>query len=288
MTSSWSDVTATNTNAQQQQPFLLVQPRTSDSSASSQPTAKMGKRLQTVAAVTFMKTLLMVFNFAFWLSGIAILAVGIWMEVELYKYMELTTNYYSAAPYILIGTGSGIIMIGSLACCCTAKGQPVLLYLYSAFLMIVFVVELGAGISGYAYRGKLKTGFEKGLNESLNVYTQDKAKTDAIDLLQSSLDCCGIQTYHDWERTDWRKHSNETVPKSCCIHPHKCQNHVYDFDKTDIYNDGCYDKVVKFVDDNMGTIGGAALGIAFFQLVGVILSCCLAKHINKAKYEQVP
>lgn len=62
------------------------------------------------------------------MSGIAILAIGIWMEVELYKYMELSTEFSGTAPYVLIGTGALIILIGSLACCCTVKGQPVLLY----------------------------------------------------------------------------------------------------------------------------------------------------------------
>lgn len=53
------------------------------------------------------------------------------MEVELYKYMEMSTEFSGTAPYVLIGTGSLIILIGSLACCCTVKGQPVLLYVVS-------------------------------------------------------------------------------------------------------------------------------------------------------------
>jgi len=65
------------------------------------------------------------------LTGIAILAVGIWMVVELYKYMELSTEFSATAPYVLIGTGALIILVGSLACCCTVKGQPVLLYIVS-------------------------------------------------------------------------------------------------------------------------------------------------------------
>jgi hypothetical protein len=65
------------------------------------------------------------------LTGIAILAVGIWMVVELYKYMELSTEFSVTAPYVLIGTGALIILVGSLACCCTVKGQPMLLYVVS-------------------------------------------------------------------------------------------------------------------------------------------------------------
>lgn len=55
------------------------------------------------------------------------------MEVELHKYMEMSTEFSGTAPYVLIGTGALIIFIGSLACCCTVKGQPVLLYVVSKF-----------------------------------------------------------------------------------------------------------------------------------------------------------
>ncbi|KAJ8974800.1 hypothetical protein NQ317_000401 [Molorchus minor] len=108
----------------------------------------MGKHLQTVAALACMKSLLMVFNFVFWVSGIAILAIGIWMEVELYKYMEMSTEFSGTTSYVLIGIGSLIILIGSLACCCT----------YGAFLAIVFIMGLERGISIYAYRTKLYRG----------------------------------------------------------------------------------------------------------------------------------
>jgi tetraspanin-7 len=50
---------------------------------------------------------------------------------------------------------------------------------------------------------------------------------------------------------------------------------------------GCFIKVVDFLNGNIGLVGGSAVGVAFFPLVGVILACCLAKNINKAKYEQM-
>jgi hypothetical protein len=61
------------------------------------------------------------------------------MVVELYKYMELSTEFSATAPYVLIGTGALIILVGSLACCCTVKGQPVLLYIVSN-TTVTFVV----------------------------------------------------------------------------------------------------------------------------------------------------
>jgi len=238
----------------------------------------MGKRLQTVAAMACMKTLLMLFNFVFWLTGIAILAVGIWMVVELYKYMELSTEFSATAPYVLIATGALIILVGSLACCCTVKGHPVLLYTYGAFLMVIFLLEISAGVSIYVYREKLLDGFGKGLNQSLASYNTDTEKASDFDLVQSTLHCCGNQKPSDWYTSPYKK-----VPQSCCKQQEGCETK----NPEHIYNQGCFNKVVEFLNGNIGLVGGSAVGVAFFPLIGEILACCLAKNINKAKYEQM-
>lgn len=69
--------------------------------------------------------------FTWQITGIAILALGIWTKVQLYMYMELSEDYYKEAPYVLIGVGAVIVVIGSLGCCCTAKGNACLLYMVS-------------------------------------------------------------------------------------------------------------------------------------------------------------
>lgn len=62
-------------------------------------------------------------------SGLAVLCSGVWMQVEMHKYVMLSGEYSDVAPYILVATGSLILLISSLACCCTVKGHPTLLYL---------------------------------------------------------------------------------------------------------------------------------------------------------------
>ncbi|XP_046402459.1 tetraspanin-7-like [Ischnura elegans] len=240
----------------------------------------MGKRLQTVAMMTCMKTLLMLFNFVFWVTGIIILAVGIWMKVELHKYMELSTEFSSNASYILIGTGALVILIGSLACCCTAKGQPALLYIYATFLFIMVALELGGGVSLYAYRNKLQEGFASGINYSIHHYTVPKdPQSSHVDFMQSHLQCCGELGYEDWFNTSYRH-----VPISCCKEvDHACDTSQYEL----INHKGCYQKIVDFLNENMGHVAACAVGIAFFPAVGIILACCLARNINRAKYEQM-
>ena len=62
------------------------------------------------------------------------LALGIWTKVQLYIYMELCTVYYKEAPYIMIGVGAFIVLVGSFGCCCTIKGQSALLYLVNTYI----------------------------------------------------------------------------------------------------------------------------------------------------------
>jgi len=56
-------------------------------------------------------------------------------------------------------------------------------------LAIVLVLELGAGVSIFAYRAKLKEGFDKGLTDAMENYHNDnhtKISTD-LDLIQKTV-----------------------------------------------------------------------------------------------------
>ncbi|XP_050413335.1 tetraspanin-7 [Patella vulgata] len=250
--------------------------------------------MHTAPLVTCMKTLLMVFNFIFWVTGIVLLAVGIKTKIDWYKYLELSSVYHPETPYVLIGVGAVIVLIGSLGCCCTVKGHSFLLFMYCGFLALIFIVELSAGIALLIYRTKLEEGFREGLNNAINIYG-DKGKeeyTNSFDDMQKTLHCCGINSYTDWYNTKWEKTQSvpNSVPKSCCkVVDDNCKHTNLPANATnlDIDTQGCHKLVVDFINGNLGPIGGVALGISFFQILGAILACFLAKSINKAKYEQV-
>jgi tetraspanin-7 len=244
---------------------------------------RIGSTLQSSPVATCVKFLLTLFNFIFWLSGVAILGLGVWMKIELYMYMELTTVYYDAAPYILIGVGCAIIVIGSFGCMCTIRGHSCLLYVFSIILMLVFIVELATAISAFIYEKQLSQGFKSGLTEAMNQYRDDEEKKDAVDGIQSGLKCCGNSNYKDWYNISWSKKAEPNkVPHSCCIKK-GCDGSEVD----EIYQEGCFEKLSTFMQSNFLMIGGIAIGFAFLQLFGALLACCLAKNINKAKYEQM-
>ena len=67
------------------------------------------------------------------MSGIFLLVMGVWLQVELHKYVELSPDFSATAPYVLVGTGLLILFLATLACCCTIKEQPILLYIVCDF-----------------------------------------------------------------------------------------------------------------------------------------------------------
>jgi len=167
--------------------------------------------------------------------------------------MELTTNYYPEAPYILIGIGCAIIIVGTLGCCCTVKGHSILLYVFSVFLVIVFVAELAAGISGFIFKNKLESGFQKGLKGAFETYDSKPESKKDIDDLQKGLKCCGMNN-----ATNWNKYPHGKIPESCCKTAN-CDVKIPE----NVYQEGCYKIVTEFMKSNFSIIGGSVIGVSF-------------------------
>lgn len=241
----------------------------------------MGKQAQDGGTfVSCVKSLLMTFNVLFWILGAVVLATGILVKVEIYKYVEVSHEFSATAPYVLVGTGGFMLLLGLLACCCTAKGQPVLLYIYAAFLLVILVILVGSGVSTWAFRKHLKAGYEDGLTRALTEYERNPAVMSAVNTLQNMLSCCGIQNASDWVAMPYGQSHDPPQPPSCC-------RETRDSVCVALHQQGCYSTVIQFLEGSTGILLIVALSIASFQFFGVVLACCLARGINKAKYEQV-
>lgn len=71
------------------------------------------------------------------ISGLAMLGTGIWVQIGLHRYMELSTDYTNTFQIVLVGMGLIVLFVGTLACCCTVKAQSSFLYLVRSTDIIV-------------------------------------------------------------------------------------------------------------------------------------------------------
>ncbi|XP_037531657.1 tetraspanin-7 [Nematolebias whitei] len=244
------------------------------------------RRLQTKPVITCLKTFLISYSLIFWFTGVILLAVGVWGKVSLEAYFSLVSDDSTNAPYVLIGTGAIIVIFGLFGCFATCRGSPWMLKLYAMFLTLVFLAELVAGVSGFIFRHEIKAKISVAYRSAVLSYNQTSSKHEVVDNLQRKLHCCGFKDYTDWNETEYFKEKG--IPLSCCID--KCSpESLKDLDKAkmEVFNMGCFALVTDMMEGNLGVVAGVSFGIAFFQLVGIFLACCLSRYITNNQYEMV-
>ncbi|CAB1428055.1 unnamed protein product [Pleuronectes platessa] len=246
------------------------------------------RRMETKPVILCVKTLLLLYSFIFWVTGVVLLALGLWWKFMLGPYTLLISRGPSHTPYVLAGTGAAIVLFGLFGCFATCRGRPWMLKLYAVFLCLVFMTELIAGISGFIFRHEIKGTFLTTYSDAVRNYDGRDDRSLAVDGVQRRLHCCGVYNYTTWFSSVYFPVSG--IPASCCVSFSDCRgddlkNATLASGK--VYNQGCYELVTSFIESNLGIIAGVTFGVAFSQLLGVSLACCLSRFINANQYEMV-
>uniref|UniRef100_A0A8C5WDN7 Tetraspanin n=1 Tax=Leptobrachium leishanense TaxID=445787 RepID=A0A8C5WDN7_9ANUR len=251
--------------------------------------ASPSRRLQTKPVITCLKSVLLIYTFIFWITGVILLTVGVWGKVSLDIYFSLLNENATNVPYVLIGTGAVIILLGTFGCFATCRGSTWMLKLYAMFLSLIFLIELIAAIVGLVFRHEIKSSFEHGYQQALQKYNSTgDAQSQAVDTIQRTLHCCGVTTYSNWGGTPY--YNTHGIPMSCCRLPDNCtEADMKDLVKAKdkVFPQGCISLVTTVMESRMGIVAGVSFGIACFQLVGMFLSCCLSRYITNNQYEMV-
>ncbi|KAM3911299.1 tetraspanin-6 [Leptodactylus fuscus] len=251
--------------------------------------ASPSRRLQTKPVITCLKSVLLIYTFIFWITGVILLTVGVWGKVGLDVYFSLLNENATNVPFVLIGTGAVIILLGTFGCFATCRASTWMLKLYAMFLSLIFLIELVAAIVGLVFRHEIKDSFEQGYMQALNQYNATgDARSQAVDTIQRTLECCGVKSYTDWGQSPYYKTNG--IPQSCCKVPGNCTQEVMKDlvkAKSVVFPDGCISKVTSVMESRMGIVAGISFGIACFQLVGMFLACCLSRYITNNQYEMV-
>ncbi|XP_078101027.1 tetraspanin-7-like [Sander vitreus] len=246
------------------------------------------RRMETRPVILCLKTLLLLYCLIFWVTGVVLLSVGLWWSFMLGPYALLISSGQSNAPYVLSATGGAIVLFGLFGCFAACRGHVWMLKLYAVFLSLVFITELIAGISGFVFRHEIKGTFLTTYSEAVMRYDGRDDRSLAVDGVQRKLHCCGVYNYTSWLSSVYFPASG--IPASCCVNFSDCsaadlRNATLAARK--VHKQGCYELVMSFIDGNMGIIAGVTFAIAFSQLIGVSLVCCLSRFINANQYEMV-
>lgn len=93
------------------------------------------------------------------------------------------------------------------------------------------------------------------------LYGSRREITQAWDLTQERLQCCGVDTWHDWNRYG-------PVPESCCQELFGGQRKECTIFPTitNLYNQGCLYVTTNFIRDHAAVIGGTSIAVAILMV----------------------
>jgi len=230
------------------------------------------------------KYLMFIFNLLFVVTGVIVLSVGITIKAYYNNYQLFLDDKYFSTPNLLIAIGAIIFMIAFFGCCGAVKENYCMTITFSTLLILIFVLEFAAGISGYVLRNQTKEFLVQKLNASLEQYKPDQPEEPSTvlwDKIQIDFECCGVHSYEDWMPT------LKQIPMSCCGPQNGLVGSATCNETTKaLYKRGCIDGFGDYVEENAVSIGTVGLGLAFIQLLGIIFSCHLSRQI-KRNYETV-
>jgi len=252
-----------------------------------------------------LKYVIFSFNVIFWLTGLGIMAVGVWAwtEKDTFSNLSRLTNITLDPAFILIVAGSVTFVIGFTGCVGALRENTRLLSAYAVFLAILLLLELTTGILGFIFKDWIKQQATGGFQAFIVHYRDDPDQQNLIDWIQEGwLQCCGIEGPKDWDRNVYFNCSSADVgsreacgvPFSCCkpqvneiIKNKQCG---YDVRKPDypgdrsmvVYERGCLRAGEDWVEYNLIPVAGVAVGIAILQILGI----CFAQNLRADIFAQ--
>ncbi|XP_047598104.1 tetraspanin-11 isoform X1 [Lutra lutra] len=224
--------------------------------------------------IVYLKYLLFVFNFFFWVGGAAVMAVGVWTLVEKSGYLSvLASSTFAASAYILIFAGALVMVTGFLGFGAVIREDRSCLSTYFCLLLVIFLVELVAGVLAHLYYQRLSDELKQHLARTLaENYRQPGAAdiTTSVDRLQQDFKCCGSNSSADWQHSTYilsREAEGRQVPDSCCkTVVARCGQRAH---PSNIYKveGGCITKLEQFLADHLLLMGAVGIGVACLQLL---------------------
>ncbi|XP_077565689.1 CD9 antigen-like isoform X2 [Stigmatopora nigra] len=214
--------------------------------------------------VLCVKYLLFIFNFLFWLAGTSVVAVGLWLRFDSRTsgLFEGSSTVFFTGVYILIAAGALMMVVGFLGCCGAIKESSCMLGLFFLFLLLIFAVEVAAGIWGLSNKERVVEELTEFYKQTYTNYkdTRQEALKESLRLIHFGLNCCGP--------------TGTVIDAAKDICPKMGGLEV-------LVTTSCPAAIEEMFTDKLHILGGVGIGVGVIMVFGMIFSmmlCCAIKR----------
>lgn len=172
--------------------------------------------------------------------------------------------------YGVLITGIIIIVVGLLGWYAGYSGNATIAKTYVLLIILITLLQLAFCIIEYLKRDSINEEVEVFMNATFNgtAYADmDAARQQSVDFIQSSLECCGLESAVEW---------GAALPASCCADA----NATVACTAGDAWSAGCRDEAQAFVESGIMT-SVVILAIGFLlEFLCIFAGCYIAKAVG--------
>ncbi|KAI2800312.1 hypothetical protein RDWZM_000476 [Blomia tropicalis] len=223
------------------------------------------------------KIILGLFNLIWLIVGAVIIYIGVRLVLlhgDLEEVSDLAKIDFKALSVIILIVGIAIVVIsflGFFGACCQNR---VLLFLYSAILVVIIAIEIYGLVVAIRNNTDIEKEISDAVGKAINEINTDRKTAYLLGMFQYKLKCCGWNGFADYK--------NPLVPKSCCGEkPVSSNEPVNTCLATSAVKIGCKEKI--HFDDIMNLFKGSiALSIVVIcvEVILIFAACCLSRDIS--------
>jgi len=228
------------------------------------------------------------FNFIFFLVGVAIIGLGSYMAISMKDYFDFLglsemdgLKNIGLSSYIFIVVGVIVTIIAFLGCCAACTENKCMMWTFATLMLIILIAEIGVCVTIILYKGQVKDVTKAAMTKSMNQYNKEESKgvKKTWDEIQETFSCCGIEKA---KGEDWKSafgFDSNSAPDSCCQSVSEgCGKNAIGGDT--LWPEGCLAEFDDYIEGNIFLVGGVGIALILVQLIAVITGCCLAKKMG--------
>lgn len=229
------------------------------------------------------KYMIFVINFMFLLTAILLVTVGSAIGTIFGDFETFIDSHFFSPAQLLVAIGFIMMFVSIFGCVGAVRESTAMINIYGLLLALVFILEVAAAISAFALRGQVTEMVRRTINQSMVSYNSNHYVAKSVDFMQSALECCGVESYEDWQfflGNDTVNNSTENaplvVPDSCCRKPTMGE-------RCEPFENGCLPRMEWVVSQSAALVATGATTVAFVQILGSICAFMLARTIRRTK-----
>lgn len=215
--------------------------------------------------------------------GLVLLIVGAVMVSGYNVFLDFITGRYSESATFILVMGVIVIFVSTIGFYAALKSHYCMMVTFLSIMVVAIICELVASVTIFALSNESShdLGMRRKLHESLEMYGSDSApeQTDAWDLIQTELGCCGLVGVGDYTNSSYLSQTGH-LPRSCCgalqldrlgqAEPCKAGT-------TTRHQPGCATALKSALSGMCGVLGAIAVFVAIVQITIIVGASVLVK-----------